>query len=358
MKLSSTKTPLCYPIEQWPADDQKAWSKACEPVSLFGDEGDGLQHLAEITRRHYAFGWGRWITFLSLHAPHDLELSPAKRCTKANVQAYVEDLRAKGNAESTVISRLQELVNVASVLDQLFDPRLINRFIAELKAKAKPARSKAHIPSADVIVELGFHLMASVSDICELEDATTYRDGLIIAFLALHPVRLRNLTHFHLDTNLIQQNGGYVVVFQSSETKTGSVYEVPLADVLVEPMRKYLTECRPVLVSANGRHKHSVGTGIWVSGHGSPMSSTALRDHIKMRTRLAFGKSIHPHAFRDAAATTMVVVDPSRVRSAAAVLGHRSFATTEAYYVRAKGLEAQRSHLENLEALKKERSRG
>ena len=88
------------------------------------------------------------------------------------------------------------------------------------------------------------------------------------------------------------------------------------------------------------------------------MSDTALRDHIKMRTRLAFGKSIHPHGFRDAAATTLVVGDPAHVRSAAALLGHRSFATTEAHYVRAECLEAQKPYLKHLETLKKERSHG
>lgn len=358
MKLNSTKPLLCCPIDQWPLNDQKAWSKACEPVSLFDDEGDGLQHLAEITRKHYAFGWGRWITFLSLHAPHDLELSPAKRCTKPNVQAYVEELRAKGNAESTVISRLQELVNVAIVLDPLFDPRIVNRFIAALKAKAKPARGKAHIPRADALVDLSFRLMASVSDVHKLEDAAIFRDAVLIAFLALHPVRLRNLTNFHLGKNLIRQNDGYLVVFRSDETKTGSVYEAPLAHVLIEPMTRYIAEIRPILMSAAGSSKRDVGTNVWVSGHGSPMSSTALRDHIKMRTRLAFGKSIHPHAFRDAAATTLVVGDPTHVRSAATLLGHRSFATTETYYIRAEGLDAQRSYLEHLKNLKKEAGRG
>ena len=53
MKLDK-KVPRSCPIDQWPIDDQKIWSKVCWPVSLFEDEGHGLQHLAEITRRHYA----------------------------------------------------------------------------------------------------------------------------------------------------------------------------------------------------------------------------------------------------------------------------------------------------------------
>lgn len=343
-----------WPIDQWPATDRELWSKACAPLSLFDDESNGLRHLAEITRRKYSFGWGCWIAFLAVYAPDALKLNPAKRSSKDNVQAYIDHMRANGNADSTIVCRLLELVTVTKALDASLNPQFLNRVIAILQAKVRPVRSKAHIPRADELVELGFRLMASALDLNRIEDAITFRDGLIIAFLALHPIRLRNLTNFNLEANLIRKSNGFTVVFGSAETKTGSTYEVPLADVLIEPMEKYLGACRPSLIAANGGRKCNVGTRVWVSSHGSPMCHETLREHIKSRTRVAFGNSITPHAFRDAAATTLVVADPARVRSAAPLLGHRSLATTEKYYIQAKGLEAQRSYLEFLEALKKE----
>jgi integrase/recombinase XerD len=346
------------PIDQWPAIDQRLWSEACAPVTLFDDVGDGLRHLAEITRRRYSFGWGCWIAFLAAYAPDALELSPAERCPKENVQAYIDYMRANGNADSTIVCRLLELAMVTKALDPSFSPRFLNRVIAILQAKVRPVRSKAHIPRADELVELGFRLMEEALDHNRIEDAITFRDGLIIAFLALHPVRIRNLTNFHLDANLIRKSNGFMVVFRSVETKTGSTYEVPLADVLVEPMDKYLSVCRPVLISANGGRKRDVGTRVWISSHGSPMCDETLREHIKMRTRVAFGNSVSPHAFRDAAATTLVVADPARVRAAAPLLGHRSLATTEKHYIQAKGLEAQRTYLDFLSALKKEKTHG
>lgn len=64
---------------------------------------------------------------------------------------------------------------------------------------------------------------------------------------------------------------------------------------------------------------------------------------IRARTKAKWGKAINPHLFRDAAATTLSIVDPGHVRIAASVLGHRSFRTTEKYYNQAKGYQAQRS---------------
>lgn len=346
-----------WPFDKWPATDRKLWSEACAPVSLLDDVGDGLRHLADITRRKHSFGWGCWVAFLAAHAPDALELSPSERCSKENVQAYIGYMRANGNAESTIVCRLLELVAVTKALDASFNPRLLNRVIAILQAKVRPVRSKAHIPRTDELVELGFRLMENTLDLKRIEDAIAFRDGLIISFLALHPIRLRNMTDFHLDVNLIRRSNGFMVVFGSHETKTGSTHEVPLADVLIEPMRKYLESCRPALMSASGGRKRDVGTSVWVSSHGSPMCEETLREHIKTRTRVAFGKSVSPHAFRDAAATTLVIADPSHVRSAAPLLGHRSLTTTEKYYIQAQGLEAQRSYLEFLDALKKERCR-
>ena len=56
-----------------------------------------------------------------------------------------------------------------------------------------------------------------------------------------------------------------------------------------------------------------------------------------------FGKDMSPHLFRDSAATTLAIDDPRHVRVAAAVLGHRSFTTTEKYYRQSRSIEAQKT---------------
>jgi len=52
------------------------------------------------------------------------------------------------------------------------------------------------------------------------------------------------------------------------------------------------------------------------------------------------------------AATSIAVYDPDHVRIAAAVLGHRSFATTERHYNLATSLKAARSYQAELQRLR------
>ena len=63
-----------------------------------------------------------------------------------------------------------------------------------------------------------------------------------------------------------------------------------------------------------------------------------------MHTERAFGVSLPPHWFRDAAATTIAVEDPKHVGDAHLVLGHASLTTTERFYNQARSLEASRRH--------------
>lgn len=346
----ATSSRACWPIEKWPVEDQRLWAKACAPQSLFEDDGGGLSHLAEISRNKYSKGWGRWISFLASRAVDALDLTPAERCTKINLQAYIDHLREVGNSDGTVVNRLGELMAVTAALGPAFDPRLLNRYIATLRSKARPVRSKSHVRPADELVDLGVRLMESATVPGELEHALAFRDGLIIAFLALHPLRRRNLVNFELGKNLLRQGAGYMVSFSGSETKNGAPLELPLADILVELMNQYLDIWRPVLMARKGRWTRPVGTRVWVSGDGSPLGEEGISGRIELRTRKALGKAINPHAFRDASATTLTIADPARIRSAAPLLGHRSLATTEKHYIQATGLDAQRSYLEVLKA--------
>ena len=335
----------CWPIEQWPVEDQQLWAKTCAPQSLFEDDGGELAHLAEISRLKYAKGWGRWVAFLATHAADALNIAPAERCPKTNLQAYIDHLRGAGNSDGTIVNRLGELMAVTAALDPAFDPRLLNKYIATLRSKARPVKSKSHVRSATELVDLGVCLMAGATDPANLDHAVAFRDGLIIAFLILHPLRRRNLVNFELGKNLLRQGEGYMVSFSGSETKNGAPLELPLADILVESMNEYLDIWRPVLMARTGRWARPVGASVWVSSDGSPLGQEGMSGRIELRTREAFGKAINPHAFRDASATTLTIADPARVRSAAALLGHRSLATTEKHYIQATGLEAQRSFL-------------
>ncbi len=231
------------------------------------------------------------------------------------------------------------------VMDPEFSDRYIRRAVSVIRSKSVPVRSKAHLRTSDELLGLGLSLMETASDPQNLDHVLAFRDGLIIAFLALHPVRRRNLADFKLERNLIRQPSGFLITFDGEQTKCGAPHEARLADVLVEPMRTYLSVWRPVLAARTGRWTADLEDAVWVSLDGSPMGVEGLSGRIERRTRDAFGKAMNPHLFRDAAATTLATSDPAHVRVAAPVLGHRTFSTTERHYIQAKGLQAQRSLL-------------
>jgi integrase/recombinase XerD len=350
--MEANETGLCLPVDQWPAEDQRRWHLACEPVTLFDEEGGELAGKRPISIRKYAKGYGRWLTFLAHHDPAALELTPGERITTPRVKAYEAHLRAAGNGTSTRINRLEELAVAGRVMDPAFSDRYIRRAVSVIRSQSRPVRSKAHLRTSEALVELGFDLIKSATDPQNRKHALAFRDGLIIAFLALHPVRRRNLADFKLGRNLIQQPTGFLIVFDGDETKSGAPHEARLADVLVEPMSAYLSVWRQMLAARTGRWKDDLKDAVWVSQDGSPLREEGLSGRIELRTRDAFGKAINPHLFRDAAATTVAIVDPEHVRVAAPVLGHRSFSTTERHYIQATGLKAQRSLLEVIGAIR------
>ena len=149
-----------------------------------------------------------------------------------------------------------------------------------------------------------------------------YRDGLIVALLAARPLRLRNFVALELGRHLVRAGEGWRLVIPGAETKTGRPLELPFPAVLVPALERYLAVHRPVLAARPGRGQGQAGAALWLSAEGGPLSEVTLGFLVKARTRAAFGRAVNPHLFRDAAATSVAIEDPARVRIAAQVLGH------------------------------------
>jgi len=199
---------------------------------------------------------------------------------------------------------------------------------------------------SDELLGLGLSLMEEATMAAGLEAAILHRDGLIIALLALVPLRRRNFASLRLDRNLVEINGSWLISLDACETKTRAPLELLWPGELVGPLHTYLNVHRPVLSAINGRWAKRIDNALWVSSHGSPMTEMAIYDRIRRHTAEAFGVAVNPHLFRDAAATTLAIVDPEHVRVAAPLLGHRTFMTTERHYQQAKTFEAHRAYVD------------
>jgi integrase len=198
------------------------------------------------------------------------------------------------------------------------------------------------------LVDLGFALMRGAGELVGLDAAIAYRDGLLIAFLALIPLRRRNLADLVLDRSLLREGDQWVVAFGEADTKTRAAFEIVAPEALRQPIEAYLAVHRPLLAARAGRWTRPLGGALWVSKDGSPMTQIALYDRIRARTKDHFGVAINPHLMRDAAATTLAIADPAHVRLAAPLLGHRTFATTERHYLQARAREAHLAFIDVL----------
>ena len=75
-----------------------------------------------------------------------------------------------------------------------------------------------------------------------LDAAIAYRDGLLVGFLALIPMRRRNLADLVLDKTLLRGGSSWIVAFGDDATKTRAAFEIGLPDVLRRPSKH---TCRP-----------------------------------------------------------------------------------------------------------------
>ena len=122
--------------------------------------------------------------------------------------------------------------------------------------------------------------------------------------------------------------------------------------MLIEPLATCLEVHRPRLAGRRGRWCNEIGDRLWVSQDGSPLTTAAIYWRICEQSEKVLGERINPHMFRSAAGTTLAIHDPEHVRAAAPLLGHRSVATTERYYLKAKSLEAHRTFASALRRLR------
>ena len=338
----------CLKLEFWPAEDRRRWQLALEPGDYFDDTKGARANHSKKSNDKAEKGYGRYLTYLHLYDRDALLLAPEDRITPERVKAYVGHLQEIGNSTQTLLGRLQELLEVAKVMAPDEDWSFINDRASRVRARHKPVRNKKDIKLSDELLSLGLKLMAKAGEYEGLEAAILFRDGLLIAYLALVPVRRRNIADLILQENLVAIDGGWLVLYDETETKTHEPHEALLPGILNEPIQSYLTVHRPYLLAREGRWTSDPKGALWISKDGSAMTEMAIYDRVTIRTKDEFGKAMSIHAFRYAAATTLAIADPVHVRIAAPLLGHRTFSTTETYYQQAQTLEAHRDYTATL----------
>jgi len=350
----------CMKRASWPKLDQQLWTAALTPTDPFNGSGGSRAAHRAISNHNIERGYGRWLTFLSRRRLLGESIAPADRITPESVRGYLQELDGLANKKNTILVRFEELSEMAKVMGPKRDWRFIKRISARVRARPEPVPSKrSRLVGTDRLFALGLELMKRAARQAEpLRSAILFRDGLMIAFLALRPLRLRNLAALTLEKDLLNLGGNWSIMLPSTATKTHAPLEYCWPEPLKAALETYLAVHRPLLVSRNGRWQAPIEDRLWVSSDGSPFTAVGIYDRIIARTRAALGRAVNPHLFRDEAATAIAIHDPVHVRLAAPLLGHRTFTTTQRSYIQAQSLEAHRQFAGEMSLLREESLEG
>jgi site-specific recombinase XerD len=233
--------------------------------------------------------------------------------------------------------------------------------LARLQARVRPMRDHAAaLRSSDELVALGHRLMAEAEqerlpgDRCRryprsVRLALRYRDGLLLALLAHHPIRLHNLAALAIGLHLRREPDGWWLVLEAAETKTRRAWQAPLAADLAVPLERYLAHWRPQIAGAGVA---ASSRALWLAAEGTVLSAKHIAVRVVRHTRAAFGKGLSPHRFRDALATTVAVRRPGQIGIVTPLLGHGSVATAQKHYNRAGMTSAAREWHKVLEGMR------
>lgn len=334
---------ICKPLSAWPGPDQAAWEKAVQIGSPLDHRG-WASLWAPQSRKKGERDYGRWLAWLERQGELDLALPAEARVTRERVGQYLKHLQS-GFSTFTVQSALQGLGDMLRVMTETHAFGWISKGAARLRTRAISTKNKRQkIRPPDQLVDLGVGLMAGAGILGETDAtgaALQYRNGLIIAFLAYCPIRAANLAMIAIDEHLVKRGDAWWLMFVAAETKQRRHLEFPFPAGLEPALEHYLMLHRPIL-AAQGAHRGSAGTALWISQDGGVLTAGGMAQAIERLTKAAFGEAINPHLFRDCAATGIAIDAPEHAHIIAPILGHSSATTGERHYNQARGLEAGR----------------
>lgn len=329
-------------LAEWPASDREMWQRAIQQGGLFDDLGP-LSHLATPTLGMIQAGYGKWLGWLTETQPEILALPPARRLELERFVIFI-----KAHAHLSPKTRHLYAANTLRLLchchpDREWGP--FRRVLMHLERQAEDhvsRRKDGRILSGNYVLAKALELEgpAAAAASTPLQKALLQRNGTLIAFLTLIPIRRRALTSLRIDESVVFDGDDILIVTTPEMNKTKTYWETLVAPSITPVLRRYIHETRPRLMAGRGIDH----TFLWVTKDGDPISGTAMGTLIRNQTRELFGVPISAHLFRDIAATTLARTSPEAVGHIRAPLSLRGHETAEKYYNHATAVEVGRNH--------------
>ena len=327
----------------WPEADRALLAQLTAQGGVL-DESGPLSHLRQVSREFLVISYGRWLGWLSREEPAALSEPPLARATPERFRAWLTSMSHLAPQRRLNWGRLALRLLKAARPDMDWSGH--TRALQLLWREAtdhRSSRKDGRIISSAVLLKAArerYETQGYGSAPADFRSAKARRNAVMVAFLAVLPIRRRAFCGLEIGTSLQGTTTGLRVVLESEDLKVGPPWEAQVPSPLAELLADYLQHVRPVL-QARGK---SLTQALWLNEHGRPYNPVHLSTRIREITFDLVGVRVTPHFFRDAAATTLAYASPESARLTRAILGHSGFRTGEKHYNQATMVDAGRKY--------------
>jgi integrase len=339
---SAPDQPRSLPVQEWPEADRRAWEDACRPGSRL-KPGGAASYLAQASRDDFARRYGAFLGFLQRAARLEGGAIAAAQVTLPNIEAYITDLTARVRSV-TVYNCIYKLRRAAELLSPTANFSWLAEIEKDLALVMEPRSKFDRLVFTGRLVEAGLTLVAEAQGFADSDFARArgVRNGLMIALLALCPIRLKNFAALEIGRTFKQVHGSWWIALPGITTKSRRPDERRVTELLNPAIDVYLHQSRPVLLRSR-----FTTNALWISSRtGGAMTKKNLGTLVSKITLETVGVDVSPHLFRTAAASTAATYGGSTPHLASAILNHTDPRVTEEHYNRASSVRASEIYAE------------
>jgi hypothetical protein len=177
-------------IGRWPELDRIGWLEALRPAQRL-KRGGAASHLASISQADIANRYGLYLDYLQRNGRLDLAGSAMTLVTADGVQGFMAELQARVRSV-TVWNSVYKLRRAAQLIVPAADFQWLTEIEKDVALLMIPRSKTDRLVLTERLVEVGLTMIqeAEIFGKTALARAAGVRNGLLIALLALHPVRI------------------------------------------------------------------------------------------------------------------------------------------------------------------------
>lgn len=337
-------------FDAWPEADKALWMTMTRRGHILDDPG-ALAHLSGASLTTLRESYAKWLAWLGTTDAESLLASPAERVTVERLHAWMED--AAHYAPMSKLMLVDAVLRVTATTAPKADRKRVYRFRDHLRRVARSnfgTRKIGRVLSSRVLFDAGQAHAVAPDDGrgTPLRVAKRQRDGTIIAFLALMPMRARAASELALGSSVEITPETIRILLSGDMTKNGQPWEADVPPQMASLLRHYIDDTRPWLMA---RHS-ACHPFLWVNDRGQPVPAEYLSRCVALATERLVGVKVPIHFFRDAAATTLARTSPADAKLIRPLLGHLNFETADRHYIQAQSIAAGRDYAAALTAMK------